>query len=155
MSLLFTESEILNEPTTPVQTHEIVHDLTIGAGPAEVFDALGMLAGHQAPTPIRHGQELTLTFSDGEVRMRVELAERPEIVLLACTDGPRDWLGTSVALRIEPVPREIRSGDHPVTMVRFWHGGWAYSDGQFPRASFEWALRLDRLRRHLDASNAN
>ena len=78
----------------------------------------------------------------GNQDYRLHAIDAPELVHWNCTGGPEEWVGTSVAFRIEPSP----GGG---TVVRFWHGGWEYEDGILPTSSFQWAMYLDSLRAYL------
>jgi hypothetical protein len=80
------------------------------------------------------------------LRLRVDTLEPPLLAHLTCVDGPEEWPGTQIAFRVEVDP-----ADGPAcSIVRFWHGGWEYEDGTMPRASFQWAMDLDSLRRVLE-----
>jgi hypothetical protein len=164
MDLLSTEPEAFAEPEPAIApTHDIVHELTIAAAPEAVYDALttseGMARwwGGDCDASLVEGQVATLPLDDENAAVRVDLTERPEAVQWECVQGPREWVGTTVAFRIEGRPPRLAPEaapsvpDGPVSVVRFWHGGWAYEDGLLPRASFDWAMRLARLRHTLEA----
>lgn len=131
--------------------HEIVHELTIAAAPETIFaavtthDGLSAWWSKDATAAAAIDEVARIPLDDGtELALRVDLVEAPELIHWQCVDGPREWVGTSIALRIE--------GDGEAgSVIRFWHGGWPYADGVMPRCSFEWAMRLDRLRRHVEA----
>lgn len=134
--------------------HDIVHELDIQASPERVFEAVtspaaleswwvASVSGQAGP-----GGELRLAFEGGPVvRLEVDTVEPPELAHLTCVDGPEEWPGTQLAFRIE-----ARDGG---TVLRFWHGGWEYEDGTLPRASFQWALTLDSLRRYLETGQGS
>jgi hypothetical protein len=146
MALDFPDPDIMVEPEpTATATHDIVHELTIVAAPEAVFDAL--TAGR-----LVEGETADLLVGDDQLTVRVDLLERPEIVQWECVEGPREWVGTSVALRIEARPPGAagNDSDQMVSIVRLWHGGWLYEDGLLPRASFQWAMVLDGLRKHIE-----
>jgi uncharacterized protein YndB with AHSA1/START domain len=150
----FFEPEAIAEPTPAVApTHDIVHELFIAAEPSAVYDALTTPTGlarwwdTRCTDALVEGEQADLPIGDEPVVARVEMAEAPEVVSWTFEEGPREWVGTSVAVRIEPVPSSVSGTERPVCAVRLWHGGWAYEDGLLPRASFEWAMALDRLRR--------
>ena len=129
--------------------HEIVHELTIAGSPQQIFDAVTTQEGlsqwwtkDATASPELDSIE-TIRLEDGnELKLRIDLIESPELVHWECVEGPREWVGTTIALRIEGL--EGRS------VLRFWHGGWPYADGVMPRCSFEWAMRLDSLRRYVE-----
>jgi uncharacterized protein YndB with AHSA1/START domain len=141
----------------PRPTHEITHELQIDVGPAAVYAALttpdGLArwwSGQQAETTPREGSEIELEDQDGlRFRARVDLLDPTSIVKLVhwqVSDGPDEWIGTTVAFRIEGVDTTGDGRADAGTVVRFWHGGWELSDGALPRASFGWAMALARLR---------
>ena len=137
---------------------DITHELPINVLPAQLFDALttgvglaSWLAPDSSATPAIDS-ETTFTFDDqtGTLAMRIDLIEAPELVHWQCIGGPDEWVGTSIAWRIEGVDADDDGTLDGVSNVRFWHGNWEYQDGLLPTTSFEWAMRLDRLRRVLE-----
>jgi uncharacterized protein YndB with AHSA1/START domain len=149
------------EAVTPAM-NDIIHELTIKATAPAVFDAITTKVGRRGWWPgggdheLEAGQVAPLTVAGNDIVVQVEVADRPEVVQWICAEGPREWVGTSIGFRIEQIPVEptevpLAIEPAPETVVRFWHGGWEYEDGLLPRASFEWAMLLDRLRWHLEA----
>jgi uncharacterized protein YndB with AHSA1/START domain len=144
--------------------HDIVHELTIAAPPEKVFEAVTTqegLAGwwtHDATASPEVGSVATFGFAaDGtttRLSMRIDELEGPELVHWACVDGPDEWVGTAVAFRVEGVAGG-GSGPAGSSIVRFWHGQWEYEDGMLPRASFEWAMYLDSLRRYVETGTGS
>lgn len=132
--------------------HDIVHEVHIAAPPARVYQAVAEPAGlrrwwaTEVALDVERG-ELRISAPDEaqELRFQVDSATAPELAHLTCTAGPEEWPGTQIAFRIE------RSADDAGSVLRFWHGGWEHGDGVLPRASFAWAMRLDALRRALEA----
>jgi uncharacterized protein YndB with AHSA1/START domain len=137
---------------------DIVHELTIAAGPAEVFAAVTTAGGlarwwtTDVVTSGELGSEAVFGFEGHSVTMtmRIDATDAPELVQWTCVDGPDEWAGTSVAFRIEP-DRE----DTSASVVRFWHGNWEYENGVMPRASFQWARYLDSLRAYLETGTGS
>ncbi|MCX7620274.1 MAG: SRPBCC domain-containing protein [Acidimicrobiales bacterium] len=138
--------------------HDIVHELTIAAPPDAVFDAVTTRDGlaswwtTDCQAEPAEGSEATFGF-DGRsvvIRMRIDALEPPELVHWLCIDGPDEWVGTSVAFRIEPAHDTPGS-----SVVRLWHGGWEYEDGLLPRCSFQWAMYLESLRRYLETGTGS
>ncbi len=135
--------------------HDIVHELDIAAPAATVFEAVTTqhgLAGwwtRQCSATPAVGTEATFGFEGGTVvlSMRIDTLEEPELVHWECTAGPDEWVGTSIAFRIE--------ADDGGTLLRFWHGGWEYEDGALPRCSFQWAMYLDSLRRYAETGTGS
>jgi hypothetical protein len=132
--------------------HDIVHELTIAAEPKAVFEALTTARGLArwwdpgCATDLEADATLTLPLAGGDITVRVGLLEAPELVQWEVTEGPREWAGTTVAIRIEELEADVAGGAGPVSLLNFWHGGWPYEDGLMPKASFDWALRLAALR---------
>jgi uncharacterized protein YndB with AHSA1/START domain len=141
--------------------HDIVHELTITAEPEQVYEAVATAAGLATwwstdvtvhpPTAAAHaaagpeGTEIEVGFDQHSVviRLRVDTLDPPVLTHLTCIDGPEEWPGTQLAFRVEPA-------NDGGTVVRFWHGGWAYENGALPRCSFQWAMYLDSLRQVLE-----
>jgi uncharacterized protein YndB with AHSA1/START domain len=132
--------------------YDIVHQVTINAGQDEVFDAI------TNPARISRWWAAEATASDSvlhirteapseQMRFRIDEIEAPVIALLTCVEGPDEWPNTQLAFRLRPEP------DGQGTIIRLWHGNWEYEDGILPRCSFEWAMRLDGLRRYLEAAD--
>jgi len=146
--------------------HDIVHELTIAAAPAKIFEAVTTQQGLSSwwttdcsATPAVD-TEATFAFEGHSVvfTMRVDLLEPPELVHWECTGGPDEWVGTKIAFRIEAVEGAdgANGGGGPaVSIVRFWHGGWEFEDGLLPRCSFEWAMYLDSLRRFIETGTGS
>jgi uncharacterized protein YndB with AHSA1/START domain len=133
---------------------DIVHQLTIASPPDRVFEAVTTVPGLSAwwSTDVEFGPaegELQVGFEAGTVRMRfqTDAFDPPELAHLTCIDGPAEWPGTQLAFRIE-------AGEGG-SVVRFWHGGWEYEDGDLPRCSFQWAMYLDSLRRYLETGTGS
>ena len=130
--------------------HDIVHELTIAAETDRVYDAVTTPAGLATwwstdVTANADGTEIEVGFADHSIliRLRVDTLDPPALAHLTCIAGPEEWPGTELAFRIEPA----NGGG---TIVRFWHGGWAYENGALPRCSFRWAMFLDSLRQVLE-----
>ena len=137
--------------------YDIVHELTIGADPTDVFAAIttqeglaGWWTTDCSAEPVL-GSEASFGFEGHSVvfTMRIDAIDEPELVHWLCTGGPQEWVGTSLAFRIEP------SRERDGTVVRFWHGGWEYQDGLLPSSSFQWAMYLDSLRALLETGTGH
>jgi uncharacterized protein YndB with AHSA1/START domain len=156
----FVESGPIGQITSYAPAvHAIVHEVSINASAQTVFDAATTREGLAAwwtllPEASESTGISTVPFGSDEVTLQSLLVEAPEIVQWECVDGPQEWVGTSVALRIEQLPADITGGE-PVSVVRFWHGGWAYEDGLMPRVSFQWALLLESLRQYAESRAAS
>lgn len=131
--------------------HTIVHEVTIAVPPERVFDTLTTTEGLGAWWSSRVEGSLVeggeIRSVDGfDLRLRVDTLEAPELAHFRVLEGPEEWEGTEIALRVEP------TADGTGSVVRFWHGGFEYEDGVLPSVSFAWALRLEALRRTLERS---
>lgn len=142
---------------------DITHELRVAALPDQVFEAIttsaglaGWLAADASASPEADSQT-TFTYDDrtGPLTMRVDLVEAPELAHWECIGGPDEWVGTSIAWRIESVDADDDGVPDGVSTVRFWHGNWEYQDGMLPSTSFGWAMRLDSLRRYLETGTGS
>src|SRR5690349_3509685 len=139
---------------------DITHELAIQALPADVFTGipagagLGSWLAPDAAGSATIDAETSVTFDErpGVLTMRIDLVEEPGLVHWQCVGGPDEWVGTSIAWRIEGVDADDDGTLDGVSNVRFWHGNWEYQDGLLPTTSFEWAMRLDRLREALEGA---
>jgi Activator of Hsp90 ATPase homolog 1-like protein len=159
--------------------YDIVHELTIGVPPDQVYEAIttqeGLAGWWTTDTTAEPVIGSVATFAlEGHstvLSMRIELLESPELVDWACVEGPDEWAGTHVTYRIEGDARGQRDGDDNGddndgeddgdgsgaggSVLRFWHGGWAHEDGELPRSSFQWAMHLDSLRRYCESGTGS
>jgi uncharacterized protein YndB with AHSA1/START domain len=141
----------------PRPTHEITHELQIDAGPSAIYAALTTADGLGrwwpacgAEIAATEGSSVELEDEDGlRFGARIDLLDPSSIVKLVhwqVDRGPDEWIGTTVAFRIEGVDTTGDGRADAGTVLRFWHGGWELGDGALPRASFGWAMALARLR---------
>jgi len=129
---------------------DILHDLTVDAPPAAVFEAVSTPAGLDTwwtwsctGRPAR-GETFVLGFTpEYKWLAQVTRYEPLRVFELTLTDAQDDWRGTRVLFDLEPV-----AGG---TVVHFSHMGWADSDAHFRQSSFCWALYLNVMRRHLES----
>lgn len=142
---------------------DITHELRVAALPDAVFAAIttgeGLAAwlATDAAAQASTDSAATFTFDDrtGSVEMGVDLLEAPELAHWQCVGGPDEWVGTSIAWRIEGVDADDDGTLDGISTIRFWHGNWEYEDGLLPSTSFEWAMRLDSLRRYLETGTGS
>jgi uncharacterized protein YndB with AHSA1/START domain len=130
---------------------DIVHELTIDASQERVFEAVTTsegIAGWWTTDVAVAGDppEVEVGFEEGRMRMRFrsDEFEPPVLARLTCVAGPDEWPNTQLAFTLLPEP------EGPGTVLRLWHGNWEYEDGILPSVSFQWAMYLDSLRRHLE-----
>jgi hypothetical protein len=142
---------------------DITHELRVTALPDAVFAAITTAAGlgswlaTDADAQAVADSSVSFTFDDGSglVEMAVDLLEAPVLAHWQCVGGPNEWVGTSIAWRIEGVDADDDGTLDGVSIVRFWHGNWEYEDGLLPSTSFQWAMRLDSLRRYLESGTGS
>jgi uncharacterized protein YndB with AHSA1/START domain len=126
--------------------YDIKHDVTVGAEPARVFDAVTVPALLDSwwslgcsGEPVQGGGYV-FDFGGGCVwRARVAELVRDSFVEYRMTEAADDWMGTSLKFVIEPA--------NGMTLLRFSHEGWEAQSDHFRRTSFCWALYLRLLRR--------
>lgn len=124
---------------------DIVHDLTIRAPLAKVYQGVSTPAGLDAwwtetckgnPAP---GAEFKLGFGDNYFwRASVTELKQDELFVLKMTDAAADWIDTIVRF-------ELESGDG-ATVLHFSHEGWADQSPHYRRSSYCWAMYLRLLR---------
>lgn len=124
---------------------DILHAVSIKAPAAAVYDALTRregLAGWwtEQTTTGENGQGETLHFRFGErgfFDMDV-IAGEPERVAWRVTDGPEEWIGTTIEWELE------QDGDY--TDVMFRHLGWREPVPFMHHCSTKWATFLMSLK---------
>lgn len=127
----------------------ILHDLTIDAPAAKVFESVTTPAlldqwwTAQCRGVPDLGEPYELGFGPDCVWEAKVTRCVPDAVFeltLCRSDG--DWLGTRVGFEVEPQGAR--------TTLRFSHDGWAESNEHFRVSSFCWASYLRILKRHLE-----
>jgi len=129
---------------------DILHDLSINAAPAVVYDSVSTPAGLDAWWTLwstgepAEGADFVLGFGpEFHWRASVTGYEPDRLFELTMTEAESDWLGTRVRFELDP------AGD--ATRLRFSHSGWREASEHFRQSSFCWAMYLNVLRRHLEA----
>jgi uncharacterized protein YndB with AHSA1/START domain len=129
---------------------DIVHDLTINAPPARVFEMMATPLGlDQWWTKTSSGQpvvgsQYSLGFGSGyDWRGRVTAAEPASKFELEITDAHADWLGTRVGC-------ELRADGARGTQMHFYHTGWPTTNNHWSVSCYCWAMYLRILRRHVE-----
>jgi uncharacterized protein YndB with AHSA1/START domain len=132
---------------------DILHDLTIGVAPAEVFRAISTPAGldrwwtKRSSGEPRRGQIYELWFSpEHDWRGRVTRCVPNTEFELEVTEADEDWTGTRVGFRL------AESG--PGTVVSFYHTGWTAPNSHFRQSSYCWATYLRILKHYLEGGEA-
>lgn len=124
---------------------DIVHDLTIRAPTATVFDCVSTPNGLDAwwtltcAGELALGRVFTLGFGDDCVWTAVVDDLAPgERFALRMTDAADDWIDTRVQFEIEKADGGA--------LLRFAHAGWTNQSAHFRRTSYCWAVYLRLMR---------
>jgi uncharacterized protein YndB with AHSA1/START domain len=134
---------------------DIRHRVGIAASQERVYEALTTLEGlagwwtrHVAGDPSQGGA-LRFFFGGSEPGAVMEVAEITPThhVGWRCTQGPDEWVGTTVTFDIKPSDGE--------TVLLFTHGGWREPVEFMHHCSTKWAQYLIGLKSWLEGGVAN
>lgn len=78
-------------------------------------------------------------------RARVTQCEPGKAFELTLIEAMDDWIGTQVGVTLTD-----GGGDTPLTVIDFYHRGWAAETDHFRISSFCWATYLRLLKRHIE-----
>lgn len=130
---------------------DMVHEVTIEAGPEKVYEALTEhtgLAGWWTDTNSAKpdvGSEADFVFEGGQIvfKMRIDELNSPTRVKWAALESPvPGWPGTTVTWDL--------TADETGTKLLFGHRGWPSIEGAFPSINFSWALYLQSLKDYVE-----
>jgi uncharacterized protein YndB with AHSA1/START domain len=130
---------------------EILHRITIDAGPDRVFDALTVSEGLQSwwtqdstATP-EIGSVALFKFVQGTIvfRMRVEDLIPGKKVAWSCLGDLQEWEGTRLTW-------ELESTENGGTDLRFAHSGWNSTEGDYPRCNTTWGHLMHLLKAYAE-----
>ncbi len=130
---------------------EILHRITIDAGPDRVFDALTVSEGLQSwwtqdstATP-KIGSVALFKFVQGTIvfRMRVEDLIPGKKVAWSCLGDLQEWEGTRLTW-------ELESTENGGTDLRFAHSGWNSTEGDYPRCNTTWGHLMHLLKAYAE-----
>jgi len=133
---------------------DIVHRIGIKATPTKVFAALSTidgLAGWWTDDTVgdaRLGGKIAFRFWSvskalvGMMVMQVEAETPPTEIRWLCTEGPDDWVGTSITFQL--------SEQDGQTIVLFGHRNWQVASEAMAHCSMKWAVFLLSLRQYVE-----
>jgi len=130
---------------------EILHRITIDAGPDRVFDALTVSEGLQSwwtqdstATP-KIGSVALFKYVQGTLvfRMRVEDLIPGKKVAWSCLGDLQEWEGTRLTW-------ELESTENGGTDLRFAHSGWNSTAGDYPRCNTTWGHLMHLLKAYAE-----
>ncbi len=130
---------------------DILHRITIDAGPDRVFDALTVSEGLQSwwtqdstATP-EIGSVALFKFVQGTIvfRMRVEDLIPGKKVAWSCLGDLQEWEGTRLTW-------ELESTENGGTDLRFAHSGWNSTKGDYPRCNTTWGHLMHLLKAYAE-----
>lgn len=131
---------------------DIVHELTIDAPRARVFDAIVTRKGlsswwtQDVEAEPKVGSIAVFRFGGASTvfRMKVKGLSRGRRVAWHCVGDAPEWQGTGVTFELRP--GETRRE----TVLRFTHAGWRSAKGWMGTCSYTWAHVLARLKRYAE-----
>jgi uncharacterized protein YndB with AHSA1/START domain len=128
---------------------EILHKVGIkSSSPADIYKALATIEGlarwwtSDTSGDSKTGGTLVFRFGDGGFDMKVLELKPAERVVWQVTDGPDEWLGTTISFDLK------QTGDW--TIVLFRHQGWKAPVEFMHHCSTKWAVFLLSLKSLLE-----
>jgi uncharacterized protein YndB with AHSA1/START domain len=128
---------------------EILHKVGIkSSSPADIYKALATIEGlarwwtSDTSGDSKTGGTLVFRFGDGGFDMKVLELKPAERVVWQVTDGPDEWLGTTISFDLK------QTGDW--TIVLFKHQGWKAPVEFMHHCSTKWAVFLLSLKSLLE-----
>jgi uncharacterized protein YndB with AHSA1/START domain len=133
----------------------IRHRVGIDACVLKVYDALATREGvagwwtRDVRGASRPGKALAFYFGDRDPSAVMEVRElsRPECVVWRCTEGPSEWMNTTVSFFLYE--------DGPETVLLFTHAGWSEPFEFMHHCSTKWAYFLLGLKAGFEGGKAN
>jgi uncharacterized protein YndB with AHSA1/START domain len=133
---------------------DIVHRIGLKAKPEKVFAALSTIDGlagwwtDDTEGDAHLGGKIAFSFWSiskvlvGRMVMQVEAETAPSEIRWLCTEGPDDWVGTSITFRL--------SEQDGQTIVVFGHRNWQAASEAMAHCSMKWAVFLLSLRQYME-----
>jgi uncharacterized protein YndB with AHSA1/START domain len=128
---------------------EILHKVGIkSSSPADIYKALATIEGlarwwtSDTSGDSKTGGTLVFRFGEGGFDMKVLELKPAERVVWQVTDGPDEWLGTTISFDLK------QTGDW--TIVLFKHQGWKAPVEFMHHCSTKWAVFLLSLKSLLE-----
>lgn len=129
---------------------DVLHQFVINAEPGVVWDHFTTGDGLAKWWTARSSGDAVLDavwqlyFMPGyDWRARVTVCEPQAAFELTLIDAMEDWIGTRVGV-------VLRDGGEGLTVVDFYHRGWAAETDHFRISSFCWATYLRLLKRYIE-----
>ena len=134
---------------------EILHEITVDAPARKVFDALTTEPGLKSWWTVNSESDprpcgkATFGFYGGAVTFHLKFAEFEPGKRLKWNveDAPGGWNGTDVSLDLSP-------GDEEGTKLRFRHGGWKTTEGEFAMVNTTWGHLMYSLKTYAESGKA-
>jgi len=129
---------------------DIIHRIGIKSTPEKVYAALTTIQGlsgwwtQETSGDAGLGGLIAFSFRSpggdlvGKMGMTVQAAKPSQEVRWICTEGPDDWVGTSITFQLA-----VHDGQ---TIVLFGHRDWKESSESMAHCSMKWAVFLLSLR---------
>lgn len=129
---------------------DILHEVTIEASPAQVYEALTEQSGLQGwwtehtKTKAQTGTVSEFSFMGGAVvfKLSVDALEPGQRVQWGVEQGPPGWENTHITWNL--------TAEEDNTKLLFGHRDWASTDGLYPSISYNWAWYLTSLKSYLE-----
>jgi uncharacterized protein YndB with AHSA1/START domain len=132
---------------------DLHHEIEIEAPPEKVYEAITTTEGLRGWWTSDSVAEATVGsvaefgfFNRGTVfRMQIDKLRPRKRVVWTCVGGPEEWQGTVLTWVLS------REGDK--TKLRFKHGKWRSSKGDFARCNSTWGALLYRLKSYAEGKS--
>lgn len=138
---------------------DIIHRIGIKSTPEQVYAALATLEGlarwwtEETTGDAGRGGSITFSFRTpggdllGKMVMAVQETKPSQEVRWLCTEGPADWVGTSITFQLEVHDNQ--------TIVLFGHRNWSEPSESMAHCSMKWAVFLLSLRASVETGTGN
>ena len=129
---------------------DILHEVTINAAPAKVYEALTQQQGLQrwwtehAEAKAEEGSVSTFTFYGGMAvfKLSVDKLEPNHQVKWGVQQGPPGWQNTDITWDL--------SEDNGKTKLLLGHRNWASTEGLYPTSNYTWGQYATSLKSYVE-----
>ena len=129
---------------------DILHEVTIDASPAKVYQALTEQSGLQGwwtehtKAKAQTGTISEFSFYGGMAvfKLSVDTLEPGDKVYWGVEQGPPGWENTRITWDL--------SGDNGKTKLLLGHRDWASTGGMYPSVSYNWAWYMTSLKQYVE-----
>jgi uncharacterized protein YndB with AHSA1/START domain len=129
---------------------DILHEVTIDASPAKVYQALTEQSGLQGwwtehtKAKAQTGTVSEFSFYGGMAvfKLSVDKLDPGSKVYWGVEQGPPGWENTRITWDL--------SGDDGKTKLLFGHRGWASTEGMYASVSYNWAWYMTSLKQYIE-----